>query len=143
MLLFLFYLFTGVLIVGELVAINNLLFILLHCNLNPDTVGTARIKAKEREKKERRVIRAKKRKGVEAQRAKPLTPTQANNAHMGDEEQDGNRKKTKTKKRGAGPQPGYPGPFGYLLHPYPTPTHREKYILLFYYCYANPISWDT
>ena len=52
---------------------------------------SARINAKEREK----VRRAKKRKGIEAQRVMPSTPSQANDMHIGDEEQNGKQKKEK------------------------------------------------
>ena len=85
---------------------------LLHYNLNPDTAGSASINAKEIEK-ERKVRRVKKRKWIEAQRAKPSTPSQAINAHIGNEKQNGNPKK----KQGASPQSSYPGPFGRLLRP--------------------------
>ena len=44
-----------------------------------------------------------KRKGVEAQRAKPSTPSQASDAHIGDEEQ--NRKTEKERKRERVPNP--------------------------------------
>ena len=50
---------------------------LLYYNLNSTNAGSARINTKEREKKERQVRRAKERKGIEAQRAKPSTPSQA------------------------------------------------------------------
>ena len=50
------------------------------------------------------------------QKAKPPTPTQAIDALIGDEEQNGKQKKVKKrKKQGTGPQPSYPGPFGRLL----------------------------
>ena len=49
-------------------------------------MGSARTNDKEREKKEGDVRRAKKRKEIEAQRAKPPTPTQAIDALIGDEE---------------------------------------------------------
>ena len=57
--------------------------------LNPATAGSARINAKEREKKERQVGRAKKRKGIEAQGVKPSTPSRATDALVGEEEQKG------------------------------------------------------
>ena len=75
-------------------------------------MGSASINAKEIEK-ERKVRRVKKRKWIEAQRAKPSTPSQAINAHIGNEKQNGNPKK----KQGASPQSGYPGQFGRLLRP--------------------------
>ena len=53
----------------------------------------ARINAKERDKKKRQERRAKKRKGIEAQRVKPSTPSQAIDALIGDEEQNGEQKK--------------------------------------------------
>ena len=65
-------------------------------------MGSARIKAKERKKKERQVRRAKKRKGIEEQRAKPSTPSQATDAHIGIEEQSGKQKKNKMKETGNG-----------------------------------------
>ena len=61
--------------------------------------------------------RANKKKGIEAQRVKPSTKFQATDAHIGDEEQNGKKKKNKRKKHGAGPQPGYPRAFGRLLRP--------------------------
>ena len=76
-------------------------FIYLLCyNLNPDAAGSARINVKGREKKERQLRRAKKRKGIEAQRAKPSTPSQAIDAHMGDEEQNGKHRKNIKKDKG-------------------------------------------
>ena len=57
---------------------NFILFIyLLHYNLNPATAGSARINAKER---------AKKKEEIEAQRMKPPNPSQATDAHTGEEE---------------------------------------------------------
>ena len=58
---------------------------ILHYNLNPDIAEPSHINAKENEKKERQVRKAKKRKGIEARRAKPSTPTQAVDAHRGGE----------------------------------------------------------
>ena len=58
---------------------------------------------KKREKKERQVRRTKKRKGVEAQRVKHPTPSQATDALIGDEEQNGKQKSTKRKKQGSVP----------------------------------------
>ena len=69
---------------------------LLYYKLNPATAESARIDAKEREKKEGEVRRAKKR--IEAQRAKPSTLSQAIEAHIGDEEQNGKQKKNKKKE---------------------------------------------
>ena len=90
---------------------TNIFIYLLRYNLNLYTAGSARINAKESEKKERQVRREKKRNGTEARRAKPSTPSQA---HKRDEEQNGKQKKNK-KKQGVSPQPSYPGPFGRLL----------------------------
>ena len=39
-----------------------------------------------KKEKERQVIRAKERKGIEAQEVKPNTPSRATDAHIGDEE---------------------------------------------------------
>ena len=56
-----------------------------------------------------------KRKETEEQRVKHPTSSRAIDALIGDEEQNGKLKRTKTKKQGAGSQPSYPGPFGRLL----------------------------
>ena len=66
---------------------------------NPATAGLARINAKEREAR-----RAKKRKGIEAQRVKLPTPSREIDALIGDDGQ-----KERKKKQGAGPQSSYPG----------------------------------
>ena len=50
------------------------------------TAGSARINVKERENNEKRVRRVKKRKGIEAQRAKHPTPSPAIDALVGKEE---------------------------------------------------------
>ena len=55
-----------------------------------------------------------KEKRIEAQRAKPCTPTPAIDALIGDEEQKEKRREQR-KKQGVGTQPSYPGPFGRLL----------------------------
>ena len=60
---------------------------LLYCNVNAETGGSESIKTKEIAKKERQVKWAKKRKGIEAQRAKPSTPSQAIDEHIVNEEQ--------------------------------------------------------
>ena len=52
---------------------------------------------------------------IEAQRVKLPTPSQATDALIGDEEQNGKQKRTKRKKQGTGSQPSYPGPFSCLL----------------------------
>ena len=54
----------------------------------------ARINAMEREKKEKQVRKVKKRKGVEAQRVKHPTPSQATDALIGEKEQNGKQKRT-------------------------------------------------
>ena len=65
----------------------------------------------------------KKKKGIKAQRAKPptLPHTLAIDALIRDEEQNGRQKK----KKGAKPQPNYPGPFGRL--PLPAGIIRKAY----------------
>ena len=65
---------------------------LLFKYLNPPTVGTAHINAKERQ-----VRRAKKRKGIDSQRMKHPTPPRAIDALIGDEEQNGKLKRTEKK----------------------------------------------
>ena len=52
-----------------------------------------RVNAKEREKKERQVRRVKEKKGIEAQKVKPHTPTRAIDELIGDEEQNEKQKK--------------------------------------------------
>ena len=64
----------------------------------PANAGSARINAKKRKARRR-----KKRKGIEAHRVRHPTPSQATDALIGDEEQNGKRKRTKRKKRGVGP----------------------------------------
>ena len=81
-----------------------LFYYLLFKYLNPISACSARINAKEREKNEGKVRRVKKRKGIEAQRGKRPTPSRA---LMGEEEQNGKRKRTKRKKQGAGLHPSY------------------------------------
>ena len=71
--------------------INNKIYLFIY--YTPTTAGSARINAKKREMKERRVRRARKRKGIEAQGVKPSTPSQATDALIGDEEQTGKQKK--------------------------------------------------
>ena len=58
---------------------------------------SARKNAKEREKKERQVRKAKKKNGIKGERAKPSTSTQAIDALIGEEEQ--NRKENKEKMK--------------------------------------------
>ena len=57
----------------------------------------------------------KKRKRIEAQRAKPSSPSQASDALIGDEEQNGKQKKNKKKETGIGFSPRHPGPFGHKV----------------------------
>ena len=58
---------------------DALLFNVLYGDLSPATEGSARINAKGREKKERRVIRTKKRKerGAEGETLNPIEATEA------------------------------------------------------------------
>ena len=58
-------------------------------------MGSARINAKEREKKERRVRRANKRKGIDAERVKPSTSSREIYALLGGKEQNGKQNKKK------------------------------------------------
>ena len=70
------------------------------------------IYAKERDKKERQERRAKKQKGIEAQRAKPPTSTRVADALIGDEEH--NKKKENGKRKNhEGTTPTYPKLFTY------------------------------
>ena len=78
---------------------------------NPSNVGSARINAKERKAK-----KAKKRKGIEAERVKPLNRIQAIDALIEGEERNGKQKKAE-KETGNGPHPSYSGPFGHLFRP--------------------------
>ena len=87
--------------------------------------------AKERDKKVRQGRRVKKRKGIEAQRGKPPTPTRAFEALIGDEEQNEKQKKKK-KDIWSGPPPQIQSPpttpiETILLTPPPRPT-GAKYI---------------
>ena len=61
-----------------------------------------RANAKEREEEERRVRRAKEKKGVEAQEVKPPTQTRATEALIGDEEQNEKQKKRTKKETASG-----------------------------------------
>ena len=54
---------------------------------------------------ERKVRRAKKRKGIDAQRVKHPASSQATDEPTGDEEQNGKQKRIQRKKQGAGPNP--------------------------------------
>ena len=82
------------------------LFNLLYKYLNPATVGSARTNAKEREKKEGKVRKVKKRKGIEAMRVKHPTPSQAIDALIGDgRKHNRNQKKEKERKRDQIPNP--------------------------------------
>ena len=96
----------------------------------PATEGLVRINAKERNEKERQGRRAKKKKGIGAQRVKHLTPTRAIDALIGEEKQ-------KKKNRDLAPQPSCPEHSGHLLqpagitqlpysfNPLPSPTHKR------------------
>ena len=59
------------------------------------------IDAEERDKKERKVRRGKKRKGIEALRVKHPTPSRATHALIGDEEQNG-KEENRKKETGSG-----------------------------------------
>ena len=73
----------------------------------PSIAGSALTIAKKRDKKEKKVRRAKIRNEIEAQRAKPRTPTQVIDELIGDEEQTGERKpkRRKRKKQGMASNP--------------------------------------
>ena len=64
-------------------------------NTTTAPAGLACINAKERNKKEKQRRRAKKSRGIEVQRVKSSTPSWATDAPIGDEEQNGKRKKEK------------------------------------------------
>ena len=72
---------------------------LLNEDQNPATEGSARINPKERVKKERQVRRAKKRKGIEAQKVEFPTPFRAIDALLGNEEQNGLKKQKTQNER--------------------------------------------
>ena len=74
---------------------------LLYRDLHSSTAGSPRINAKERDKKDRQGRRTKKRKVLEAQRAKPQIPSWAIDAFIKEEEQ--NRTGKKNKETGNGP----------------------------------------
>ena len=59
----------------------------------------------------------KEKKGIEAQKVKPLTQTRVIDALIGDEKQNESRNKSKKKETGSGPQSSDPGTFGRLLRP--------------------------
>ena len=62
--------------------------------------------------------RRKGKKEIEEQKVKPPIPIRAIDALIEDEEQNAKQKKrTKRKKQGTGPQPSYPGSSGRLLRP--------------------------
>ena len=73
-------------------SIHPIYIYLLNKDQNPTTTGSAHINinitSKEREKKERKVGRAKKRKGIETQGMVLLNPSQAIDAPIGEEEQN-------------------------------------------------------
>ena len=49
--------------------------------------------------------------------AKPSTPTQTNDAHMGEEKKNRKQKGVQKKETGSGPPGQGPGPFDLLLRP--------------------------
>ena len=54
---------------------------------------------------------------IGAEGVKPSTPTQAIDAHMGEEEQNRKQKEKQKKETGSGPPTQLPGQFGRLLQP--------------------------
>ena len=92
--------------------------------LNRATTGSAHINAKERDKKERKVRGAKKRKGIEAQRVKHPNPSRVTDAPIGDEKQNGN-KRTKRKRSGS------PTQLPWTIQSPPT-TRRDNTVNLFF-----------
>ena len=95
---------------------NNIFIYLLYKNLLPPQQGRhAPATRKERRGKEQGEKTEEKR--IKAKKAKPLTPTLAVDALIGDEEQMGKKKREQRQKEGAGFQPGYPRLFGRLLRP--------------------------
>ena len=89
-------------------------------------------------KKERRV---KRRKGIEAQRVKPSTPSQSIDALIGDEEQNGKQKKKKKKETERVPNPATPDPLVASTHTHTdththtnthTHTHKHTRIYIFF-----------
>ena len=73
--------------------INKIIYLFIREIPNPATARSVRVNAKEREKKERKVRRAKKRKGIEAQRAKLSISTRTTDALTGNEEKNEKEKK--------------------------------------------------
>ena len=63
------------------------------------------ISVKKRNKKERQVRRAKKKKGIEMKRAKPPALIHAIEANIEDKNNNGKRRKNKRNKQGEGPPP--------------------------------------
>ena len=108
-----------------------IVFYLIHYNpIPPLRVGAHKRQEKKQERKTWE--KTKKYKGIEAQRAKPPTQTQAIDVLIGD------KKQRKRKKQEVGSKPSYPIPFGHLLQyawfirsAYSeTPAHREKNIII-------------
>ena len=81
-------------------------------------MGSASINVKERGEKERKVRRAKKRKGIEAQRTKH--PTQPHRRQLIKNGTENGRKRTKKKEQGS----GSPTQLPWNIHP-PPPTRRD------------------
>ena len=75
-------------------------------------MGSALINVKEGEKA-RQVKRTEERKRIEAQRVKPITPSRATAAFIGEDERNGKPKKKSRNREDF--QPSYPGPFSHLL----------------------------
>ena len=86
-------------------------------------MGSARINAKEREKTERQVRRAKKTKRIKERRTKPPTTTRTIDVLIGDEEQNGKQKK----ETGS----GTPGQLNWTIQSPPT-TCRGHTVRLFF-----------
>ena len=78
-------------------------------------VGAQQRQVKRQEEKNKG--RRRRRKNGSGQRGKPSTPTQAIDALIGEEEQNGKQKEEQKKKQGAGPQPSCLGLFAHLLRP--------------------------
>ena len=91
----------------------NFLCKLILQKLNSDT-DTKKLKIVFK-KATRKVRGIKKSKGIEALKVKHPTSSQAVDAIIGDEEQNGKEKKTKRKKQGMGSHPSCRGPYSRLL----------------------------
>ena len=66
---------------------------------NPAIMGSARVNVKEREKNEKEGRRAKKKKGVKAQKVKPPALTRAIDALIGEELENENEKKEQRERK--------------------------------------------